>query len=214
MLALSLYGASLENSVSRLETFASCCYAHFIKYGLQLEERQEYDFDTSDLGNVFHEVLEKYTSEIMTRKIDWRELSDEESEQILGRALTECVDRYGDTILRSTSRNQHMIDRIHRILTRTVGILKYQISKGVFNPAFLEMDFREAGNLDEINITLSEDEKTRIIEKMRLRGRIDRVDLCEDDDHIYVKVMDFKSGKKKFNLAFLYHGLQLQLVME
>ena len=213
MLALSLYGASLENSVSRLETFASCCYAHFIKYGLQLEERQEYDFDTSDLGNVFHEVLEKYTSEIMTRKIDWRELSDEESEQILGRVLTECVDRYGDTILRSTSRNQHMIDRIHRILTRTVGILKYQVSKGVFNPAFLEMDFREAGNLDEINITLSEDEKTRIIEKMRLRGRIDRVDLCEDDDHIYVKVMDFKSGKKKFNLAFLYHGLQLQLVM-
>ncbi|WP_051151037.1 PD-(D/E)XK nuclease family protein [Butyrivibrio sp. VCB2006] len=213
MLALSLYGASLENSVSRLELFASCCYAHFLKYGLHLEERQEYDFDVADLGNVFHEVLEKYTTEIMTRKIDWRDISDEESEAILNRALTECVDRYGDTILRSNARNQHMIDRIHRILSRTVGILKYQVSKGKFNPAFVEMDFREAGNLDEINITLSEDEKAHITERMKLHGRIDRVDLCEDDDHVYVKVIDFKSGKKKFNVASLYYGLQLQLVM-
>ena len=213
MLALSLYGASLENSVSRLELFASCCYAHFIKYGLHLEERQEYDFDVADLGSVFHEILEKYTSEIMTRKIDWRELSDQESEAILNRALTECVDRYGDTILRSNARNQYMIDRIHRILSRTVGILKYQVSKGKFNPAFVEMDFREAGSLDEINITLSEDEKAHITEQMKLHGRIDRIDLCEDDDHVYVKVIDFKSGKKKFNVASLYYGLQLQLVM-
>ena len=212
-LALTLYGANLENSVSRLELFASCCYAHFIRYGLRLEERQEYDFDVSDLGNVFHEVLEKYTAEIMERKIDWRSLSDRESEEILDKALTECVESYGDTILFSNNRNQFMIERIRRILLRTVGVLKYQISKGRFNPAFVEMDFREAGSLDEINITLSEDEENHIKEQMNLHGRIDRIDLCRDEDHVYVKVIDFKSGKKKFNVAALFHGLQLQLVM-
>lgn len=211
--ALALYGATLENSVSRLEKYASCAYAHFLQYGLTLNDRQEYSFEASDLGNVYHQVLEKYTGEIITKGIDWRELSKEKSDEILNRALTECVDAYGDTILRSSAKNQHMIERIRKILTRTVDMLKYQITSSLFNPAYVEMSFQEAGSLDEINVALSEDEKKNITEKMKLKGKIDRVDLCNEGDQIYVKVMDFKSSEHKFNLAYLYYGLQLQLVM-
>ncbi|MEE3497271.1 MAG: PD-(D/E)XK nuclease family protein, partial [Butyrivibrio sp.] len=207
------YGANLENSVSRLEKFASCCYAHFLRYGMGLSERKEYDFASTDLGNVFHEVLEKYTSEIISRKISWKDLPKEESDEILNRALTECVDAYGETILLSNARNEFMVERIKRILIRTVDTLKYQISKGSFEPAYVEMDFREAGNIDAINIALTEDEKKKIVERMKLHGRIDRIDLCEDSDHVYVKVIDFKSGGKKLSIASLYYGLQLQLVM-
>ena len=48
---------------------------------------------------------------------------------------------------------------------------------------------------------------------MRLRGRIDRIDVAEDEKNVYVKVIDYKSGHKKFDLAALYYGLQLQLVV-
>lgn len=48
---------------------------------------------------------------------------------------------------------------------------------------------------------------------MRLRGRIDRVDMKEDREHVYVKVVDYKSGSREFSLAALYYGLQLQLVV-
>ena len=212
-IALALYGANLENSVSRLEKFASCCYSHFLRYGMGLSERKEYDFASADLGNVFHEVLEKYTSEIINRHISWKDLPKEESDEILNRALTESVDAYGETILLSNARNEFMVERIKRILIRTVDTLKYQISKGSFEPAYVEMDFREAGKIEEIDITLSEDEKRGIVESMKLHGRIDRVDLYEDSDHVYVKVIDFKSGGKKMSLASLYYGLQLQLVM-
>ena len=212
-IALALYGANLENSVSRIEKFASCCYSHFLRYGMGLSERKEYDFASADLGNVFHEVLEKYTSEIINRHISWKDLPKEESDEILNRALTESVDAYGETILLSNARNEFMVERIKRILIRTVDTLKYQISKGSFEPAYVEMDFREAGKIEEIDITLSEDEKRGIVESMKLHGRIDRVDLYEDSDHVYVKVIDFKSGGKKLSLASLYYGLQLQLVM-
>ncbi len=211
--ALSLYGATLENSVSRLEQFAGCAYAHFIKYGLRLDERQEFEFEAVDLGNVFHKVLEKYTEKIITQDMDWRTLSKELSDEMLNEALTECVDEYGETILHSSARNQYLVGRIRRILTRTVDTLRYQVSKGVFDPAFVEMSFGEAGSLDEIDVALSENEKKQITERMRLNGKIDRVDLYEDPEHVYIKVIDFKSGQHKFNLAYLYHGLQLQLVM-
>jgi len=212
-IAVALYGATLENSVSRLEQFASCAYAHFIRYGLRPMEREDYEFDASDLGNVFHKVLEKYTGQIIDKKIDWKTLSKEDSDKMLNDALTECADAYGDSILRSSARNQFMIDRIRRILLRTVDTLKYQMTKGSFEPAYVEMSFEEAGSIDDINIALSEDEKHVITERMKLNGRIDRVDLYEDPEHVYVKVMDFKSSGHKFNVASLYYGLQLQLVM-
>ena len=39
------------------------------------------------------------------------------------------------------------------------------------------------------------------------------MDLCEDENHIYVKIIDYKSGSTSFDLAALYYGLQLQLVV-
>ena len=38
---------------------------------------------------------------------------------------------------------------------------------------------------------------------MRLRGKIDRVDICEDEDNVYVKVIDYKTGAKAFDLGEL-----------
>lgn len=212
-LAQALYGAILDNSVSRLEKFASCCYAHFLSYGLELQERKEFKFEASDLGEVYHDVLEKYTSEIINRKMDFRNVSKEESDEILKQALITCADKYGNTILHSSARNQFLIDRIYRILSRTVDTLKYQLSKGRFEPAFVEMNFRQAGDIADINVDLSEEEKNGIIQKMRLKGRIDRVDLYEDPEHVYIKVIDFKSSGLSLSIASLYHGLSLQLVM-
>lgn len=48
---------------------------------------------------------------------------------------------------------------------------------------------------------------------MRLRGRIDRVDLLKKDQDIYVKIIDYKSGQTQFSLLSMYYGLQLQLVV-
>ena len=62
-------------------------------------------------------------------------------------------------------------------------------------------------SLSAINIDLSEHEK------MRLRGRIDRVDLCETDDKVYVKIIDYKTGNTSLDLVALYYGLQLQLAV-
>lgn len=213
-IASALYGDYLENSVSRLELFASCCYAHFIRYGLQLDEREEYSFDSVDLGNVFHSVLEQFAVQLEQQGLDWMTFTSEEGEEILNQVIHEVTEGYGETILYSTARNRSAIERMHRILSRTVQTLQYQLQKGSFKPERVELDFREAGNIDEVNITLSEEEKTKIRQKMQLHGRIDRLDLAYDEEqNIYVKVIDFKSGKHSFDIASVYYGLQLQLVL-
>lgn len=207
MIARMVYGTVLENSVSRLERYAACAYAHFLQYGLNLKEREVFQLENADLGNIYHEVLEVFSHRLKEHGYTWLDFPKEEGEQLLWEALENCAMQYGETILYSSARYQYMIQRLYRILKRTIWALKEQLKSGKFLPEAFEMSFSRVENLDAVNITLSEEEK------MKLRGRIDRLDTYEDEDHVYVKVIDYKSGNKKFDLAAVYYGLQLQLIV-
>ena len=205
--ARALYGRMLENSVSRLEKYASCAYAHFLQYGLMLREREEFGFEQVDLGNIFHGVLETFAGKLSQNHYTWFDFPDEEGDRLLKEALLECTLEYGETVLYSNARYEYMVERMYRILKRTIRTLRAQLQEGDFVPASFEMSFSHVEDLQAVNIALSEDER------MKLRGRIDRIDTCEDEEHVYVKVIDYKSGNRKFDLAALYYGLQLQLVV-
>ena len=205
--ARALYGKLLENSVTRLETYAACVYHHFLQYGLSLKEREEFGFESVDMGNIFHAVLETFAERLAGSEYTWFDFPKEFGEQKVREALEQYAAQYGETILYSSARNEYAITRMGRVLTRTVLTLQEQLKKGEFAPDAYEMSFHYADHLDSINVALSAEEK------MRLRGRIDRIDTAEDEDHVYVKVIDYKSGNRQFDLAALYYGLQLQLVV-
>ncbi len=205
--AAALYGRALENSVSRLETFAACAYRHFLQYGLTLRQRREFSFEDVDMGNVYHAVLEQFSEKLAGSGYTWFDFPEEFAGRTVQEALELYAASYGDTVLYSSARNEYAVARMGRVLTRTVLTLQRQLKKGSFRPEAYEISFRFTDDLDSVNVSLSENEK------MRLQGRIDRVDVAEDEDHVYVKVVDYKSGKKHFDLAALYYGLQLQLVV-
>lgn len=207
VVAKAIYGSMLENSVSRLEQYASCAYAHFLQYGLTLREREEYSFEQVDLGNLYHTVLELFADKLSDSGFTWFDFPEEEGDRLLKEALLVSAEAYGETILYSSARYEYMTDRIYRILKRTVRTLKRQLQGGSFTPAHFEMSFSKVEDLEAVNIALTEKER------MKLRGRIDRIDTCEDEGHVYVKIIDYKSGSQKFDLAALYYGLQLQLVV-
>ena len=203
----ALYGTMLQNSVSRLERYAACAYSHFLQYGLALKERGDYSFEDVDMGNVFHGVLELFAQKLTENGYTWFDFPEGEARRMVAEALEMYAMNYGETILYSNARNKHLLRRMSRILNRTVLTLQTQLKKGAFVPDRFEMSFSVIEDLDALNIALSDRDK------MRLRGRIDRVDTCEVDDTVYVKVIDYKSGNRKFDLAALYYGLQLQLVV-
>jgi ATP-dependent helicase/nuclease subunit B len=205
--AKALYGSVLENSVTRLEKYAACAYAHFLTYGLELKERKEYNFQAMDMGNIFHQVLELFAKKMVEGKYNWNSITEEERDQLAEACVEECIVDYGNTVLYSSARNEYVIGRIKRIVKKTIWALQEQIKKGKFSPSNYEVSFAMADNLESMNIHLSEDEK------MKLRGRIDRMDMYEDDENIYLKIIDYKSGSTSFDIVALYHGLQLQLVV-
>ena len=207
IVARALYGQQLENSVSRLETYAACACRHFLQYGLSLQEREEFGFEASDMGTVYHAVLENFAGKLAESNLTWWDFTEDFAAKAVKESVEAYAATYGETVLYSSARNEYAITRMSRILTRTVLTLQKHLKQGSFQPDDYELSFRFAEDLDSIHVDLSEDEK------MHLQGRIDRIDVSEDAEHVYVKVIDYKSGNRKFDLAALYYGLQLQLVI-
>ena len=205
--ARALYGKILQGSVTRLEQYASCAYAHFLRYGLELMERREYELEAVDMGNLFHQSIDRCFQVMKAQGRDWRNLTEEGRQGLVKESVSQVVADYGNTIMMSTARYAYLAGRVERMTDRTIWALAEQVKRGDFEPAGFEVSFSAVDNLKAMRIALSPDEE------LQLRGRIDRMDLCEDGGTLYVKIIDYKSGGTSFDLAALYYGLQLQLVV-
>ena len=205
--AREIYGRILSGSVTRMEQYEACAYAHFLTYGLELLPRQEYELGAVDLGNLFHGAIDLCFQKAAEEGIRIQDLTDGDRKRLAKASVEEMADQYGGAILKSSARNQYLTGRAQRITERTLWALSEQLKKGDFEPSGFEVSFSAIDNLKAMRISLSEEEE------LQLRGRIDRLDLCEDKEHVYVKIIDYKSGNTSFDLAALYYGLQLQLVV-
>ncbi len=203
----ALYGMVLENSVTRLEQFCACAFRHFLQYGLKLEERMLGEFAPVDMGNLFHEALERYSNHMEQAGYHWFDVPEDVKETLMDLAIEETLGAGFDSMLFQEARTTYLLERMKRILKRTIETIAEQVKTSRFSPEGYEISFSFAENLDAANFILSEEEK------MRLRGRIDRIDTRKEGKQIYVKVIDYKSGNREFQLLSLYHGLQLQLVV-
>lgn len=205
--ARALYGTLLEGSVTRLEQFAACAYAHFLQYGLRLEERETCELKAVDMGNVFHEALKYFSDAVEQGGYGWFHVPDDLRDRWMEEALERAIQDHADQILPDRARDQYTLARMKRIGKRTAWAVLRQVERGEFLPEDTEVSFRNLEQLQSVSVLLSEDER------MRLQGRIDRIDVCRKDGKVYVRVVDYKSGSTRFDLTSIYYGLQLQLAV-
>ena len=193
-MSLALYGEILKGSVSRMEVFYSCPYAHFLQYGLNLKDRKTSEVQAFTIGNVYHRMLELFFQKLMRRK-DIEEVFGEKLEELLEEVLEELWQDPEFSLFLSGGRNEYLRMKLKKNGRRILWALGKQLMGGDFRPKAVEEEFK----MEE--------------EGLQLRGRIDRVDeyLSEDRKKLFLKVIDYKSGKKEFSLKNLFAGLDLQL---
>jgi ATP-dependent helicase/nuclease subunit B len=202
-----LYKQPIRTSVSRLEQFTSCPFAHFVRYGLSPKEREMFEVGAPDMGELFHDCLLSFAEKLAQENLSWHELQKEQCDSTVDSIMEEIIPKHGDGVLLSTHRYRYLADRLKRITKRTVQILTDHIQRGDFNPVGYEVSFGEGRRFPPIEIELNGGDV------VYLEGRIDRVDILEDDDGTYVKIIDYKSGYKNFCLSDVYYGLSLQLLV-
>lgn len=205
--ARALYGVTMRNSVTRLERYAGCAFAHFLRYGLALQERSQFKIYSVDIGNVLHKTMELFSKNIASSKeYDWKTITDEQRDLLAKQCVQKAVEEYDLDVLKDCARNRYMMHTFERIAKRTLWALQSHIKLGDFEPYAFEFNFQTRKDLDCVTLKLQDGAK------MELSGVIDRIDRYESDDAIYLKVVDYKSGNTSFEMFDLYYGLQIQLL--
>lgn len=201
-----LYGEEIQASVSRMELFHSCPFSHFAGHGLKLRERQVFRLEAPDIGELFHAALKYIAETIMTTNQSWPTLTKEQLEKLAKEAVETLAPKLQNEILLSSNRHTYIKRKLEQIISRASLILREHAKVSGFSPVGLELAFGPKREIPPLSFQL------RNGTKMQLVGRIDRVDKAEDENGVYLRVVDYKSSSKDVNLGEVYYGMALQML--
>ena len=201
----ALYGKKLRLSASRIDRFASCRFAYFMQYGLKAKTREPAGFAPPELGIFMHFVLEKVASEVM-EKGGFKHVSDEELKKITDKYVAEYVHETLDDFREKTPRFEYLFRRLINDVRRVVADMAAELRVSDFEPLAFELDFGNREKIPPVELGEGEDSLT-------LTGIADRVDGWVHDGKLYLRVVDYKTGHKKFSLADVWNGMGLQMLL-
>ena len=186
--AARLYGETISLSATRLERFFSCNYAFFMESGLRVRPRKIGTFAAPDAGSFTHYVLQKMTEQ---------RVGAAELHELCERAAQEYIAEKIPHFDAQTERFRYLLRRLSRDTALIAADLDAELSVSDFVPLGFELPFVAAPD-----------------EGLVVRGQIDRVDVWRDGATQYVRVADYKTGRKKeFSLSDALHGLNLQMLI-
>ena len=201
-----LYGDTLKTSISRLETYRRCAFSYYIKYGLKLSDKTEFKLESLDTGTFMHEVIDEFFTTINDNGLNLRKLEDEEIEKILDNIINEKLSLNKNYIFNSTPKYIILTNRLKKVIKKSIKYIIQTIKLSDFNVFGNEIEFGENKKYSPIEIQLENNQKAEII------GKIDRVDIAENEDGRYIRIIDYKSSIKNIDLNEVMAGIQIQLL--
>jgi len=201
-----LYGDKLYFSISKLEKYVECPFAYYVQYGLKAKDRKVFAISAPDLGSFMHSVIDEFSKIVENRSIKWYEIDEAWCIETVSEIVDKEAKEVSGGIFDSSPRYRYFTERLKRVLIRTILIIIEHLKRSGFQPIGYEVGFDNKAAYPPIEIELSNGEKVKLI------GRIDRVDKLTLEGKDYYRIIDYKSGNKDFKLSDVYYGLQIQLL--
>lgn len=171
-----LYGKTLKTSISKLETYRRCPFQYHLKYGLKLQEKEEFKVRAIDTGSFMHEVIEEF----FRRAEDVKKITEEEISKLVDEIILDKLSLRKNYLFTSNKKFIALTNRLKRIINKSLGYIVYQIQNSDFTVLANEVEF------------------SKTINNVEITGKIDRVDISNDGD--FLRVIDYKSSSKNINL--------------
>lgn len=201
----ALYREQITLSASRMDRARSCHFAYFMQFGLRARERAAAGFDAPQSGTFVHDVME-HTLREAEKAGGLKTLSAERVHELTRRAVKDYVARNLPDLEEKTARFRYLFRRLVESTYRIMDEVVDELRESDFVPLEFELSFGNGGRLPAI--TLREEGM-----ELRVNGQVDRVDGWLRDGKLYLRVVDYKTGKKKFDLAELRYGLGVQMLL-
>lgn len=204
-IASELFGADIKVSATRVEDFNKCPFLFFCRYGLKLNERKKAEMDSALGGTVVHFVLENLVSKHGKKLIELeKNVLIDEIKMLLDEFLKDSMGGAEEKDERFVFLYNRLCDSLYVVVQRLINEMKLSD----FEPADFELQI--GGSEPQIPaFELGLPDGSKIV----LSGKVDRVDVLRTENETFVRVMDYKTGSKKFNLNDVLNGLNMQMLL-
>ena len=200
-----LYGDTLRLSASRIDRFNSCPFSYFMEYGLKAKPRKIASFAPPEMGTFMHYVLEHVAKDV-TELGGFAAVSESTLREMTDKHIEGYIARYMNDFKEKTPRFTYLFRRLTKDVRAVVADMAAELRKSQFTPLDFELDFGNPANIPPM--TIGEGGTA-----MTLTGIADRVDGWIHEDKLYLRVVDYKTGKKEFSLSDVWHGMNLQMLL-
>lgn len=201
----ALYGERFSMSASRLERLRQCHFAYFMQYGLKARQRETAAFDAPQIGTFLHYILENVTAEA-AKQGGFATVSREMLRSLADRFMDEYVQKELPNLQDRTARFRYLFSRLRTTAYAVVEETARELAESDFVPIEFELSFGDKGALPAVTVSEPDGE-------LRVNGKVDRVDGWLKGDRLYLRVVDYKTGKKSFDLAEVRMGLDIQMLL-
>ena len=201
-----LYGKTLKTSVSRLEQYKSCPFSYYLKYGLNISEKDSFKVDSLDTGSFMHDTIDTFFNIVRERNIKIKFLTEEETNDIIEEIINEKLGLNKNFIFSSAPKYKVLAARLKRVVKKSMKYILESLKYSDFEVLGNEVEFKEGKEYSPIIIDLENGKKVEIT------GKIDRIDIAKTAEDKYIRIIDYKSSVKNIELNSVYAGLQLQLL--
>ena len=202
-LATSLFKYNMYISASRLEDFYNCPFRYFCKFGLNARPRKKAEMDPMQRGTLIHYVLEMILSDYSTNSLT--SMTDNQIKAVVDKYVSDYFKNEMGNVSDLSIRFRYNYIRLSKLIYSVVIHLVREFSQSDFEAKAFELDIDKDGQVKPEVLTLDDGGTIQI------RGSIDRVDTFEKGNQQYIRVVDYKSGNKSFNLSDIINGLNLQM---
>ena len=185
-----LYGSNLKTSISKLEQYRKCPFSFHLKYGLNIKEKEELGIKAIDTGSFMHDIIDTFFKTIESVE----NLTDEEIEKVVNETIEDKLLLSKNYIFTSKPKFVVLTKKLKRTVTESIKYIVYQMQNSNFKLLDTELEFNE--KIDNIELT----------------GKVDRIDIAEDSEGSYIRIIDYKSSSKNIDLNEVVAGLQIQLL--
>ena len=196
-----LYGDTLHTTVSRLESYRSCSFAYYLKYGLKLSDKEKMDIKPIDTGSFMHEVIDRFFKKVDNIKT----ISEEEMKKALDEIIEDELSLPKNYIFTATAKFRTLVIRLKKVIYLSMKYIIQSLKYSEFDVLQTELEFGN-NSYPPIEMTLDNGKKISIT------GKIDRIDIAKTPNGKYIRIIDYKSSSKDIELNKVIAGLQLQLL--
>ncbi|WP_413628044.1 PD-(D/E)XK nuclease family protein [Fructilactobacillus vespulae] len=204
-----LYGNNLTTSISKLEEFYQDPYEYFLKYGLKLRERDEFEISPANTGQFYHEALDKLIKEVEQQQLKLGELTDSDIADLVDEVTSKIIEadvNYQYEILKSSKRMGYITNQLVNTIRQMALTLNRQSQHVKMRPQKTELTFGPGQSYAPLQFQLDDQHQVNV------QGRIDRIDALQVKGTDYLGIVDYKSGDKDIDLAQIYDGTAMQMM--